>query len=75
MGGAPAQPITVSKTHGPARPGPSHGSETHETQDLLGLARQLRGPGCGFDGPAMGRLMCCPVLKGACAYADEMVSR
>ena len=46
--------ITFSKNHSPARPGPSHGSEAHETRALYGLARQLRGPARGFDGPAHG---------------------
>ena len=40
------------KRLGPARPGPSHGSEAHETRALYGPARQLRGPARGFDGPA-----------------------
>ena len=54
MGRGPAQPITLSKIHGPAhhffkrlgpaRPGPSYGSEAHETRALYGPARQLRGP-------------------------------
>ena len=85
-----------------ARPGPSHGSEAHETRALYGLARQLRGPAhvlsrtkrcmcicyvycfffCFFpvwipwdscfrpvNLTVTGRPMCCPGLKGACAYA------
>ena len=54
MGRGPAQPITFSKIYGPARPGPSHGSEGHETRALYGPARQLGGPARGFDGPAHG---------------------
>ena len=40
------------KSLDPARPGPPHGSEAHETRALYGPARQLRGPARGFDGPA-----------------------
>ena len=49
------------KRLGPARPGPSHVNEPHET-------RALRGPALPMT--SMGRPMYCPVLKGACAYAD-----
>ena len=58
MGRGPAQPITFSKFHGPARPGPSHGSEAHETRALFGPSQLLRGPARGFDGPAKGADPC-----------------
>ena len=44
MGRGPTRPITFSKIHGPALPGPSHGSEAHETRALYGPARQIHGP-------------------------------
>ena len=53
-GPRPAQPITVSNIHGPARRGPSNGSEVHETRALYRPAQQLHGPARGFDGPAHG---------------------
>ena len=74
MGRGPAQPITFSTGHGPARPGPahhffkslgparpspSHCSEARETRALYGPARQLRGPA---------HVLCS--TKGSCAYAD-----
>ena len=64
MGRRPAQPTTFSKVRGPARPiicskvsarpGPSHGSEAHETRAIYGPARQLRGSARGFNGPVHG---------------------
>ena len=58
----------------PARP-ITHGSEAHETRVLYGQALQIRRPAGGFGGRPMNRPMCCPVLKGACAYADVIVFR
>ena len=55
----------------PARPGPSHGSEAHETRDLMG-----RPDNCvGWPVDLTGRPMGCPILKGACAYADVIFFR
>ena len=47
------------KSLGSAWPGPSHGSEAHK-----------HGLYMGQPDNCVGRPMCCPVLKGACAYAD-----
>ena len=61
MGRGPTRPVKFSedglrpgpahhflKRFGPARPGPSHGSEAHETRAIYGPARQLCGPARGF---------------------------
>ena len=69
MGPGPAQTITFFLIHGPAltfskvsaRPGPAH----HMT------ARPMKhGLYMGRPDNYVGRPMCCPILKGACAYAD-----
>ena len=61
MGRGPAQPITFSKFHGPARP--IIFSEVSARPDnYVGRPVYLTG-----------RPMCCPVLKGACAYVDDVV--
>ena len=65
MGPGPAQTITFFLIHGPAltfskvsaRPGPAHHMTTKPMK----------------HGLYMGRPMCCPVLKGACAYADVIL--
>ena len=63
MGRGPAQPITFSKFHGPARP--IIFSEVSARPDnYVGRPVYLTG-----------RPMCCPVLKGACAYADVIFLR
>ena len=61
------------KILGPARLGPSHGNEAHETRALYGSAGQLRGPARGFEGPAHGPAHVLPVLKGAGAYANVIL--
>ena len=85
MGRGPAQPITFSKIHCLAWPGPSffpksrlgpaqqmvarpmrHGLYMDRPENYVGLSVDLT------DRP-MGWSMCCPVLEGACAYADVIV--
>ena len=71
----PAQPITVSNTHGPARPGPAHHMAARPMQHGLYMGRPDNYLGRAVDLTVWprGRLMCSPVLKGACAYVDEIV--
>ena len=81
IGRGPAQPITFSKIHGPARPffffglgparpGPIHDSEAHQTRALYEPARQLCRPFRGFDRLAHGPARVLSRTKDACAYAD-----
>ena len=58
----PARPIMFSKVS--ARPDPSHGMR----QGLyMGRFDNYVGRSIDLTGRSMGRPMCCPVLKGACA--------
>ena len=66
MGRSPAQPITFSKNdpayHMAARP-MRHGLYMRRPDNYVGRPVDL-------TGRPMGRPMCYPVPKGACAYAD-----
>ena len=55
---------------GPARPGPIHDSEAHQTRALYEPARQLCRPFRGFDRLAHGPARVLSRTKDACAYAD-----
>ena len=81
MGRVPAQPITFSKMHGPARPvifsnglarlGPAHHMAARPMRHGLYVGRPDNYVGRPVD--LTGRSMCCPVLKGPCAYADVIL--
>ena len=83
MGRVPAQPITFSKMHGPARPvifsnglarlGPAHHMAARPMRHGLYVGRPDNYVGRPVD--LTGRSMCCPVLKGPCAYADVILKR
>ena len=71
MGRGPGQPITFPETHGLARPGPSFFQKSRPGPAHHMAARPMRhGLYMGRPDNYLGRPMCCPVLKGACAYAD-----
>ena len=74
MGRGPAQPITFLKNLGPNRPVPHHMAARPMRHGLYtGRPDNYVGRPVDLTDRRMGRSMCCPVLKGACAYADVMI--
>ena len=75
MGRGPAQLITLKKNSGPARPGSSFFQKSRPGPAHHMEARPMRhGLYMGRPDNYVGRPMCCPILKGACAYADVIFS-
>ena len=69
----PARLIIFQKSgpahHMAARP-MKHGLYMGRPDNYVGRPDNYVGRPVNLTGPSMGRPMCCPVLKGACAYAD-----
>ena len=72
MGRGPAKPNKFSKNHGPARPGPSFFQTSRPGPAAHHMAARPMKNGLYIGRPDnyVGRLMCCAVLRGSCAYAD-----
>ena len=77
-----ARPIIFAKVS--ARPGPvhhmvarpmRHGLYMGRPDNYVGRPDNYVGRPVDLTGRPMGRPMCCPVLKSACAYADAMFLR
>ena len=60
-----------------ARPGPAHYMAARPMKHGLYIGRpdNFVGRPVDLSGRPMGRPMCCPVLNGACAYADAIFKR
>ena len=84
MGRGPTRSIKFLIGWAAARPGPvhhmvarpmRHGLYMGRPDNYVGRPDNYVGRPVDLTGRPMGRPMCCPVLKSACAYADAMFLR